>query len=311
MSNFQGIRAVMRLMAATVLSLFVAFGALAQTVRYIHTDGLGSLVLATDKDRNIIERSEYEPYGYLLNRPAIDGPGYTGHVTDVSTTFTYMQQRYYDPLLGRMLSVDPITVNQSKDLRQFGRYNYSYGNPYKFIDPDGRIVKLADLKDKKAIEGMIRSRSAGKFKFDKDGKLKQSKSSANQKGRSTYYQSKLNAAIDSSETITVGINSTFTDPMSGNQEDVDSAAGGGVTVGRTHGGDQEVTISGNPLNSLKDTSGAQLRDDPADILMHEMVGHAIPHVVGSDTGNAVDNENKARSEIPGSGIRAAEPWHGE
>lgn len=31
-------------------------------------------------------------------------------------------------------------------------------------------------------------------------------------------------------------------------------------------------------------------------LMHELVGHAIPRLVGGDTGNAVDNENKVRRE---------------
>lgn len=31
--------------------------------------------------------------------------------------------------------------------------------------------------------------------------------------------------------------------------------------------------------------------------MHELVGHAIPRMAGSDTGNAISNENKVRSEI--------------
>jgi hypothetical protein len=49
-----------------------------------------------------------------------------------------MQQRYYDPLLGRFLSVDPVTAHDSQDWRHFNRYSYAYGNPYKFLDPDGR-----------------------------------------------------------------------------------------------------------------------------------------------------------------------------
>lgn len=31
--------------------------------------------------------------------------------------------------------------------------------------------------------------------------------------------------------------------------------------------------------------------------MHELLGHAIPFILGSDTGNAVDNENKARVQL--------------
>jgi uncharacterized protein RhaS with RHS repeats len=48
-----------------------------------------------------------------------------------------MQQRYYDPVAGRFLSVDPVTTN-AKDGSFFGRYHYANNNPYKFKDPDGR-----------------------------------------------------------------------------------------------------------------------------------------------------------------------------
>ncbi|WP_267102545.1 RHS repeat-associated core domain-containing protein [Xanthomonas sacchari] len=144
MSNFQGIRAAMRLIVVAALSLLVAFGASAQTVRYIHTDGLGSPILVTDKDRNVVERSEYEPYGDLLNRSITDGPGYTGHVTDAATSLTYMQQRYYDQKIGRFLSVDPVTALNGNQ-KFFGRYSYSFDNPYTLTDPDGRCPICAGV----------------------------------------------------------------------------------------------------------------------------------------------------------------------
>ncbi|PPU92249.1 RHS repeat-associated core domain-containing protein, partial [Xanthomonas hyacinthi] len=78
------------------------------------------------------------PYGSLLNRPLTDGPGYTGHVMDAATGLTYMQQRYYDPMCGCFLSVDPVTAYSNGDWRFFNRYAYAFNNPYKFTDPDGR-----------------------------------------------------------------------------------------------------------------------------------------------------------------------------
>jgi hypothetical protein len=51
-------------------------------------------------------------------------------------------------------------------------------------------------------------------------------------------------------------------------------------------------------------------DAPADILAHELVGHAIPMTLGGDTGNAVDNENKVRSE-DGESLRKPEPNYDE
>jgi uncharacterized protein RhaS with RHS repeats len=52
-----------------------------------------------------------------------------------------MQQRYYDPIAGRFLSVDPVTTD-AKTGSHFNRYVYADNNPYRFKDPDGRSPKL-------------------------------------------------------------------------------------------------------------------------------------------------------------------------
>ncbi len=120
------------LLALTALST----PARAETVTYLHTDLLGSVALETDQNRNVVARYEYEPYG--LPRQAIaDAPGYTGHVHDAGSGLVYMQQRYYDPLAGRFLSVDPV-VTDAKTGSSFNRYAYGNNNPYRFKDPDGR-----------------------------------------------------------------------------------------------------------------------------------------------------------------------------
>jgi uncharacterized protein RhaS with RHS repeats len=48
-----------------------------------------------------------------------------------------MQARYYDPLLARFYSNDPIGF---RDIHSFNRYAYANNNPYKYIDPDGRVT---------------------------------------------------------------------------------------------------------------------------------------------------------------------------
>lgn len=128
-------------LAATAIFAVAPFAVQAQTVvEYIHTDALGSPVAVTDANQNVVERSEYEPFGQLVSRPLSDGPGYTGHVSDAATGLIYMQQRYYDPTIGRFLSVDQVTAYGNSDGRYFNRYWYAAGNPYKFTDPDGRRV---------------------------------------------------------------------------------------------------------------------------------------------------------------------------
>jgi hypothetical protein len=49
-----------------------------------------------------------------------------------------MQQRYYDPVIGRFLSSDATTAYSSGNAAYFVRYAYAFNNPYGFIDPDGR-----------------------------------------------------------------------------------------------------------------------------------------------------------------------------
>ena len=105
-------------------------------IEYVHTDSLGTPVAITDSDGNVIQASEYEPYGKLLNRGLTDGPGYTAHDTDATTGMVYMQQRYYDPAIGRFLSLDPLQTASTGD--NFNRYKYGRNNPYFFVDPDGR-----------------------------------------------------------------------------------------------------------------------------------------------------------------------------
>ena len=56
-----------------------------------------------------------------------------------------MQARYYDPVIGRFYSNDPLGaighISQG-NIQGFNRYNYAYNNPYKYTDPDGNNPKL-------------------------------------------------------------------------------------------------------------------------------------------------------------------------
>lgn len=126
-------QAVLALAALTALP-----AAQAQTVEYIHTDALGSVVAVTDQNRQVLERREYEPYGDQISPAAKkDGPNYTGHVLDSSTGLIYAQQRYYDQSIGRFMSVDPVVADGSTG-GNFNRYWYANNSPYRFTDPDGR-----------------------------------------------------------------------------------------------------------------------------------------------------------------------------
>jgi RHS repeat-associated protein len=80
----------------------------------------------------------YRPFGESLEQTN-DDVGYTGHKFDTDLGLSYMQARYYDPVIGRFYSNDPVGF---KGVHSFNRYAYANNNPYKYTDPDGREVKV-------------------------------------------------------------------------------------------------------------------------------------------------------------------------
>ena len=107
------------------------------TTFYEHTDALHSPVAETDANGNVTGITRYTPYGETTSGTYVQGPGFTGHVTDAATGLSYMQQRYYDPVIGRFLGVDPVSTDPNSGA-SFNRYDYAADNPYRFTDPDGR-----------------------------------------------------------------------------------------------------------------------------------------------------------------------------
>ena len=87
---------------------------------------------------NAVTRTRYEPYGNTAAGSVPRELGFTGHVNDAETGLVQMQQRYYDPLAGRFLSLDPVTTDANTG-GMFNRYVYGNNNPYRFTDPDGRL----------------------------------------------------------------------------------------------------------------------------------------------------------------------------
>jgi RHS repeat-associated protein len=287
-----------------VLFMLMAANASAQTkVTYFHNDLSGNPVAASDSTGQIIWRESYRPYGERLKNEAAsqtNSQWYTGHRQDADTGLVYMGARHYDPLIGRFLSIDPAGFSESNP-HSFNRYAYANNNPLKFTDPDGREVVSIDPKGNARLAALVNELAKGKFGFDANNKLRMESSEGS---GSSYYQSKLIEAINAPERIALLIAPSYSGI------DVDRDTGGGMTAG-IKGGNPIVVISGNSNPNATDTKGRSFTESPADILAHELVGHAIPRAIKADTGNAVENANKVHSQIPGKPLRAAEPRHFE
>ena len=53
-----------------------------------------------------------------------------------------MQARYYDPVIGRFYSNDPIGWASENPVMSFNRYLYVNNNPYKYTDPNGEFLNV-------------------------------------------------------------------------------------------------------------------------------------------------------------------------
>lgn len=144
-----------------LLALLSCFAAHAGTVRYVYSDPQGTPLAEADAQGNITARFDYAPYGNVAMGTAPNGPGYTGHVNDPDTGLVYMQARYYDPVMARFLSVDPVKPSAGNTFN-FNRYTYVNNNPVNHIDPDGRNIQIAgDAAFTQTAKGYIAAISQG------------------------------------------------------------------------------------------------------------------------------------------------------
>ena len=96
-------------------------------------------LVATDATGNVIWKENYRPYGErTVKAPAAadNGLWFTGKPAEEETGLSYIGARYYSPVLGRFMGVDPADLSES-NVHSFNRYAYGNNNPVKFVDRNG------------------------------------------------------------------------------------------------------------------------------------------------------------------------------
>ncbi|MCO6458565.1 MAG: pre-peptidase C-terminal domain-containing protein [Pirellulaceae bacterium] len=108
-------------------------------VGWLLADGLGSVREIVDNDGDVINAIVYGAFGQVVSEsnPAIDTRHrFAGRVLDRETGLYYFEARYYDPLLGRFLSEDPL----GQAAGDTNLATYAFNDPVNLRDPSGRIV---------------------------------------------------------------------------------------------------------------------------------------------------------------------------
>ena len=107
---------------------------------YYINDHLGNTRVVLDETGNVKETYDYHPFGMTL-RENISGTQparykFTGKEQDneLGLGWYYFGARYYDPSIGRWLTVDPLANNKP----WLTPYHYCSNNPINRFDPDGK-----------------------------------------------------------------------------------------------------------------------------------------------------------------------------
>lgn len=120
--------------------------AASENLTFYHTDAIGSPIAASSHpEGTMIWQEHYKPYGERQTRSVFANAStnwFAGKPEDTESGLSYFGARYYDPVIGRFMSVDPVEPNPN-NLHSLNRYAYANNNPYKYIDPDGRYADLA------------------------------------------------------------------------------------------------------------------------------------------------------------------------
>ena len=116
-------------------------GAAAAVVSYLHNDLLGSPILSTNAAGATLWKETYQPYGapHVKSVGKVGRQtGYLGKPYEEATGLSYLGARYYNPMLGRFLSIDPVGIVPS-NIHSPNRYAYANNNPLTYKDPRGQL----------------------------------------------------------------------------------------------------------------------------------------------------------------------------
>jgi RHS repeat-associated protein len=141
------------------------------TLYYYLVDHLGGVDAVLDFEGNVVERADYLPFGSDRLRTEngtnpSEAYGFTGKELDAETGLYYYEARYYDPLIGRFVSMDPLVLDEAKktpetlltilmDPQSLNAFTYVLNNPVKFVDEFGESAEVRILGAAQIADGIM------------------------------------------------------------------------------------------------------------------------------------------------------------
>jgi RHS repeat-associated protein len=120
---------------------------------YFHADGLGRTRRMSNGSGQAISNYVYDGFGATRVQATDSSVSYryTGEQADDEIALQFLRARYYEPTIGRFMSIDP-DVGYCVDTSGSNPYIYVRNNPVRLVDPVGRFPTGASA----AIRGSMR-----------------------------------------------------------------------------------------------------------------------------------------------------------
>ncbi len=139
---YDGVQAIGEVRGGQITTLLTGLAVDEAIARYAPTgrltqlgDHLGSVVRQINEAGSTQSTAAYSPYGEaaITGDEQQNSTGYTGRENDKTGLYFY-RARYYDPILKRFISEDPIGIAGGLNL-----YQYVGGDPVSYVDSDGQL----------------------------------------------------------------------------------------------------------------------------------------------------------------------------
>ncbi|MFH1440614.1 MAG: RHS repeat-associated core domain-containing protein, partial [Candidatus Omnitrophota bacterium] len=130
----------LKILISGIVLFFVLFinNTFAQSVSfYVYDSPKGSVTSIINNTEDTINNYEYSAFGQKkIQCKVINNYRYRGEQFDSEIDLIFLRQRYYDPLIGRFITKDPLP-GIFRNPQTKNPYPYCNNNPINFIDPTG------------------------------------------------------------------------------------------------------------------------------------------------------------------------------
>lgn len=116
------------------------------SIFYYITNLQGDVVQIVDTNGNTVANYEYDPYGKVISSigaiAEVNPIRYRGYYYDKETELYYLQNRYFDPAVGRFINADSY-ASTGQSMIGHNMYAYCNNNPFCNVDASGTFFFTA------------------------------------------------------------------------------------------------------------------------------------------------------------------------